>query len=84
MKAVAAGAQVVQLVSALLRGGPTCLTEIRREFERWGDANGYEHVDYLRGRMSLAGYQDRDGERRGKYKRMLQSWHASTSVIGGH
>jgi dihydroorotate dehydrogenase (fumarate) len=83
VKAVAAGAQAVQLVSALLRGGPAVLTVIRREFERWGDENGYETVDRLRGRMSLAGYRERDGER-GYYKRILESWHVSTSLVGGH
>jgi dihydroorotate dehydrogenase (fumarate) len=83
VKAVMAGAHVVQLVSALLHSGPACLTVIRREFERWGDANGYETIDQLRGRMSLAGYQERDGER-GYYKRILQSWHAAASPVVGH
>jgi dihydroorotate dehydrogenase (fumarate) len=83
VKAVMAGAHVVQLVSSLLRDGPARLTAIHREFDRWGDANGYETIDRMRGRMSLSGYQDRDGERV-LYKRMLQSWHSATSPIAGH
>jgi dihydroorotate dehydrogenase (fumarate) len=77
VKSIAAGAHVVQLVSALIRSGPACLTTIRREFERWGDLNGYESVSSLRGRMSLAAYQGRDGER-GPYKRIVQSLPASS------
>lgn len=83
VKAVMAGAHAVQIVSALLRGGPPVLTAIRREFERWGDANEYESVEHMRGRMSLSGYQERDGER-ASYKEILQSWRVPASPVAGH
>jgi dihydroorotate dehydrogenase (fumarate) len=83
VKAVMAGAGAVQLVSALMRDGPGCLTAIRREVARWGDANGYDSIDDLRGRMSLAGHQNGDVER-SHYKRILQSWHVPGSPVGGH
>jgi dihydroorotate dehydrogenase (fumarate) len=83
VKAVMAGADVIQLVSALLRNGPDSLTGIRRELERWCDANGYESTDQLRGRMSLAGHENADAER-GHYKRILQSWHVPGSPASGH
>jgi dihydroorotate dehydrogenase (fumarate) len=83
VKAVMVGADGVQLVSALLRHGPGCLTAMRREFERWGDANGYESIDHLRGQMSLAGQQDGDIER-AHYQRILQSWHVPGSPFAGH
>jgi len=80
VKAVAAGADAVQLVSAMLRNGPDCLTAIRGDFERWGDANGYESIERLRGGMSLAATRDVDAERE-QYKRMLQSWHVPGSPV---
>jgi dihydroorotate dehydrogenase (fumarate) len=82
VKGIMAGADVIQVVSALLRSGPASLAALRREFERWGDANGYEHIDRLRGRMSLVGYPEANGERE-PYKRVLQSWHASTISLAG-
>lgn len=83
VKSIAAGAQVVQIVSALLRGGPRVLTTIRDEVSRWGDANGYDHVDRLRGQLSLNGSADRDGERV-PYKQILQSWHVGGGAFAGH
>jgi dihydroorotate dehydrogenase (fumarate) len=80
VKAVMVGADGVQLVSALLRRGPGCLTAMRREFERWGDANAYESIDHLRGQMSLAGPQNGDFERV-HYQRLLQSWHVPGSPV---
>ena len=41
VKAVMAGADGVQLVSALIKHGPSRLTLIRREFERWAEAHDY-------------------------------------------
>jgi hypothetical protein len=76
-----AGADVVQLVSALLHEGPRCLTAIRRDFEQWGDANGYESVGQLRGQMSLTGHQNAE---RNRYRRMLRSWHVPGSPVAGH
>jgi dihydroorotate dehydrogenase (fumarate) len=82
VKAVMVGADGVQLVSALLRRGPAALTAMRREFERWGEANAYESIDRLRGQMSLAGPQNGDSER-AHYQRILQSWHVPGSPFAG-
>jgi dihydroorotate dehydrogenase (fumarate) len=82
IKAVMVGADGVQLVSALLRRGPGCLTAMRREFERWGEANAYESIDHLRGQMSLAGQQNGDVER-AHYQRILQSWQVPGSPVAG-
>jgi dihydroorotate dehydrogenase (fumarate) len=82
VKAVMMGADGVQLVSALLRRGPGCLTAMRREFERWGDANAYDSIDHLRGQMSLPGQQNGDIERV-HYQRILQSWHGQGSPVAG-
>jgi hypothetical protein len=54
VKAVMAGADGVQIVSALLKHGPRYLTHIRTEFERWGDEHGYASIGAMRGCLNLA------------------------------
>jgi dihydroorotate dehydrogenase (fumarate) len=75
VKAVMAGADVVQMVSALLQRGPQYLAHIRREFEKWGDAHGYASIGEMRGRLSLARYPNASLRERGDYIRLLQAWH---------
>jgi dihydroorotate dehydrogenase (fumarate) len=82
VKAVLAGADAVQMVSALLRGGPGMLAAVRAGFECWGDANGYDHVDQMRGRMSLESSDPRASER-ALYQRTLKSWHAAGTPVAG-
>jgi dihydroorotate dehydrogenase (fumarate) len=81
VKAVMAGADAVQLVSALLHEGPGYLTAIRGEFEQWGDVHGYESIVQLRGQMGLAGHHDAE---RTHYRRMLRSWHVPGTPVDGH
>jgi dihydroorotate dehydrogenase (fumarate) len=84
VKAVMAGADAVQIVSALLLHGPRHLAVIRREFERWGDEHGYESVSAMRGSMSLARCPDPSAFERGNYIRILQSWRpAAASGVAG-
>jgi dihydroorotate dehydrogenase (fumarate) len=83
VKAVLAGADAVQIVSALLRRGPAALSAIREGFERWAGANGYGGIDQMRGRMSLEGDGAHPTERT-LYKRTLKSWHASRASVAGH
>lgn len=74
VKAVMAGADAVQMVSALLQRGPEHLTVVRDGFERWGDEHGYESIDQIRDSMSLAhAAHPRAAERR-NYLNTLQSW----------
>lgn len=75
VKAVMAGADAVQLVSALLRNGPRYLAHIRREFERWGDDHEYVSIDQMRDSMSLTRCPNPEAFERGGYLRTLQSWH---------
>lgn len=74
VKAVMAGADGVQLVSALLRNGPKHLELVRRGFERWGDEHGYPSIDHMRDSMSLERCPDPHAFERGNYLRILQSW----------
>ncbi len=79
VKAIMAGADAVQLVSALLKHGPGHLEYIRREFERWADEHEYESLDQMRGSMSLSRCPDPQAFERGNYVRILQSWHRAPS-----
>lgn len=75
VKAVMAGAHVVQVVSAILRHGPEHLAGLREEFERWVDAHEYESLDQMRGSMNLRHCPDPRAFERMSYLRVLQSWH---------
>jgi len=79
IKAVMAGANGVQMASALLTRGPAYLARMRDDLERWGDAHGYESLDGMRGCMSLARSSDPTMFERGNYVRMLQggAWPAA-------
>ena len=81
VKAVMAGADAVQLVSALLRKGPGHLRYIRQRFEQWGDEHGYGSIDDMRGSMSLKHCPDPTAFERGNYLRTLQSWHRADPAL---
>jgi len=75
VKAVMAGAQAVQVVSALLRHGPEHLAGLREEFGRWVHDQEYESLDQMRGSMNLRHCPDPRAFERMSYLRVLQSWH---------
>jgi dihydroorotate dehydrogenase (fumarate) len=75
VKAVMAGADVVQMVSALLQHGARYLNYMLLSFDRWGSDHGYTTIDEMRDRMSLANCPDPQAFERGSYLRVLQSWH---------
>src|SRR5581483_4645297 len=54
LKAILAGADAVQLVSAVLRHGPSYFTVMREELRRWMESLRFGHVDEIRGRLSMA------------------------------
>jgi len=83
-KAIMAGADCVQMVSALLRHGPGQLTAVRQAFERWGDEHEYASVQQMRGSMSLARCPNPEAFERGNYVRILQSWQRPESPVAGH
>ena len=69
-----AGADGVQLVSALLKRGPAYLRQIIAGFQAWAADHEYESLDQMRGSMSLARCPDPAAFERGNYVRILQSW----------
>jgi dihydroorotate dehydrogenase (fumarate) len=74
IKALLAGADAVQLVSALLRHGPTHIDVMRRGLERWMAWHKFETLDDVRGLLSLQKTADPAAFERASYIRTLQSW----------
>ena len=75
VKAIMAGANTVQLASALLRHGPPHLARVRRELETFMTDNGYSSVAQMCGCMSLLRCPDPAAFSRANYMKALQSWH---------
>jgi len=74
LRALMAGATVVQVVSALLRHGPQQLARLRGDVERWMEDHEYASVEQLRGSMNLAACPDPSAYTRANYIFLLQSW----------
>lgn len=76
MKAIAAGASAVQLVSALLAKGPEHLNTVREEMIHWMEEHEYESLQQMLGSMSLRKCPNPLAFTRANYMRMLQGWRA--------
>lgn len=71
LKAVACGADAVQIVSALYRRGAGELQRIREAAVEWLSDHGFAGIDGLRGTMSLLKCPDPKGWQRHQYLRLL-------------
>jgi dihydroorotate dehydrogenase (fumarate) len=80
VKCVMAGADAVQLVSALLRGGPGWLKGLRAELEHWMEEHEWESLKQMRGNMSLMRCPDPAVYERANYMLLLQGWRKD---VGG-
>jgi len=74
IKAVLAGADAVQLVSALLRHGTAHIATMRDGLARWMDKRQWATLTEVRGRVSLVSRSDPSAFERGAYIGMLQDW----------
>lgn len=74
IKAVLAGADAVQMVSALLRHGPAYVSAMRLGLEHWMEWHKVTSLDDVRGRASLKQTKDPAAFERANYIRALQSW----------
>jgi dihydroorotate dehydrogenase (fumarate) len=74
IKALLAGADVVQLVSALLRHGPAYLSVMREGLERWTEGHKLGTLGEVRGHLSLKHVPNPVAFERANYIRALQSW----------
>ncbi|KAB2638928.1 MAG: dihydroorotate dehydrogenase-like protein [Verrucomicrobia bacterium] len=74
IKGIMVGADVVQVVSSLLKHGPQHLAGLLADLSRWMDAHEYESVEQMRGSMSLGHCPDPSVYERANYLRVLQLW----------
>lgn len=74
VKAVMAGADAVQVVSALLRQGPAHLKTLRESLAKWLEEHEYESLAQMRGSMNLAKSPDPQAYERANYIHVLAGW----------
>ncbi len=74
LKAVMAGADAVQMVSALLIHGPERLAQSRAGLADWLDAHEYESLAQAKGSMSLQKSSNPQAFTRANYMRILNGW----------
>ncbi|HET9830404.1 MAG TPA: dihydroorotate dehydrogenase-like protein [Vicinamibacterales bacterium] len=76
IKALLAGADAVQVASALLRHGPGYFATLRGGLATWMERHSFSTLDDVRGRMSLRDVDDPSAFERAHYLRALNSWKA--------
>jgi dihydroorotate dehydrogenase (fumarate) len=76
VKATLAGADVTQLVSALLMHGPEHLRVVRDGLAEWMEQHEWASLAEMRGRMSLFKVRDPGAYERTNYMLALQEWGA--------
>lgn len=76
LKAVMAGADAVQMVSALLIHGPERLAQTRADLAEWLEEHEYESLAQARGSMSLLKSPNPQAFTRANYMRILNGWKA--------
>ena len=74
IKAVLAGADAIQMVSALLHHGPSYIKVMRHSLEQWLEWHNMGSLAEARGRLSHRQTQDPAAWERANYIRTLQSW----------
>lgn len=74
VKAIMCGATVTQVVSSLLKYGPSHIGSLIQGLSHWLEDHEYESVDQMRGSMSLKNSPDPSVFERANYLRVLQLW----------
>jgi dihydroorotate dehydrogenase (fumarate) len=74
IKAVMAGADAVQMTSALLRLGPQHLRLVRQELKAWLEEREYNSLEQMVGSMSLLRCPEPESYERANYIQSLQRW----------
>jgi dihydroorotate dehydrogenase (fumarate) len=74
IKAILAGADVVHMVSAILRYGPSYFTLMRDELRRWMESLEFGGLTQIRGRLSLARTEAPSAFERAQYIRTISGW----------
>jgi dihydroorotate dehydrogenase (fumarate) len=79
-KAIAVGADIAMMTSAILRNGPDHVATVIDDLRRWLDDHGYVSVAQLRGSMSHATTADPAVFERANYHKVLHSWTAPSNL----
>jgi dihydroorotate dehydrogenase (fumarate) len=74
IKALLAGADVVQMVSAIMRHGPSYFAVMHTELRRWMESLEFTRIDDIRGRLSLSNTDAAAAFERAQYIRTLSGW----------
>lgn len=74
VKAIMCGATVTQVVSSLLKYGPSHIGSLISGLGRWLEEHEYESLEQMRGSMSLKNCPDPSVYERANYLRVLQLW----------
>ncbi len=74
IKAILAGAHTVQMVSAILRHGPSYFAVMREALQRWMESLEIAHVNAIRGRLSFTSSDAPCAFERAQYIRTLSGW----------
>lgn len=80
LKAVMAGANAVQVVSAILKEGPTWISKTRDEMKVWLESREYDSLAQSMGSMNLARCPDPGVYERSNYMKVLRTW--SKAALG--
>lgn len=75
IKGIMVGANVVQVVSSLLKYGPSHVSSLVAGLRHWLEDHEYESVEQMRGSMSLKHCPDPSVFERANYLRILQLWN---------
>jgi dihydroorotate dehydrogenase (fumarate) len=77
VQSVMTGAHAVQLVSCLLKRGPSHLATLKGELAQWLEEHEYHSLRQMQGSMNLEACPDPAVYERANYMLMLQSWRTS-------
>lgn len=76
LKAISAGASVVQMASAVLQRGSEAIVDVTDGMKTWMREHDLANLDEFRGSMSLTRCKDPAGLYRANYLRALHDWQA--------
>ncbi|MCG6922813.1 MAG: dihydroorotate dehydrogenase-like protein [Acidobacteria bacterium] len=77
VQSIMTGAHAVQLVSCLLKRGPSHLATLKGELAQWLEEHEYHSLRQMQGSMNLEACPDPAVYERANYMLMLQSWRTT-------
>jgi dihydroorotate dehydrogenase (fumarate) len=83
LKAIAAGADIVMMTSALLKNGIDHFTRVLADLKQWMEEREYHSIRRIRGTMAMRSVWDTSAFERANYLRVLSSFASRTSNKDG-